>query len=53
MIQDGLVKAWLGLVSLDGLEGPDPKLVWFRKVIAGIVNESWRVLVCLFYMDKC
>jgi len=46
MIQDGLVKAWLGLVSLDGLEGPDPKLVWFRKVIAGIVNESWRVLVC-------
>ena len=47
MIQDGLVKAWIGLVSLDGLEGPDAKLVWFRKVIAGIVNESWRVLVRL------
>jgi hypothetical protein len=27
------------------LEGPDPKMVWFRKVIAGFVNDSWRVLV--------
>jgi hypothetical protein len=45
MIQDGLVKAWLGLITLDGLEGPDPKMIWFRKVIAGIVNDAWRVLV--------
>lgn len=45
MIQDGLVKAWLGVVSLDGLEGPDPKMVWFRKVIAGIVSDAWRALV--------
>ena len=45
MIQDGLVKAWLGLITLDGQEGPDPKLVWFRKVIAGIVNDAWRSLV--------
>lgn len=45
MIQDGLVKAWLGLVTLDGQEGPDPKLVWFRKVIAGIVSDAWRALV--------
>jgi hypothetical protein len=45
MIQDGLVKAWLGLITLDGQEGPDPKLVWFRKVIAGVVNDAWRTLV--------
>jgi hypothetical protein len=45
MIQDGLVKAWLGLITLDGLEGPDPKMIWFRKVVAGIVNDAWRVLV--------
>jgi hypothetical protein len=45
MIQDGLVKAWLGVVSLDGLDGPDPKMVWFRKVVAGIVNDAWRALV--------
>lgn len=47
MIQDGVVKAWLGVISLDGLEGPDPKLVWFRKVVAGIVNDAWRALVRL------
>lgn len=47
MIQDGLVKAWLGLITLDGQDGPDPKLVWFRKVIAGIVSDAWRALVSL------
>lgn len=45
MIQDGLVKAWLALITLDGQEGPDPKLIWFRKVIAGVVNDAWRTLV--------
>jgi hypothetical protein len=45
MIQDGLIKVWLGVISLDGLEGPDPKMVWFRKVVAGIVNDAWRALV--------
>lgn len=45
MIQDGLVKAWLGVVTLDGQDGPDPKMVWFRKVIAGVVSDAWRALV--------
>ena len=47
MIQDGLVKAWLGLITLDGQEAPDPKLVSFRKVVAGVVNDAWRSLVSL------